>query len=123
MFGQMMASIDDDYVRYVMRAQVQVLDQPEEQSQDLDRATYIATEDPVAGTASLRQAAASMPPADLVAADPYATNGGGAGTAPGLPADPDVLQAPIVKSDREKLGRNDPCWCGSGKKYKQCHGR
>src|SRR4030081_2205141 len=23
----------------------------------------------------------------------------------------------------EKLGRNDPCWCGSGKKYKKCHGR
>ena len=23
----------------------------------------------------------------------------------------------------EKLGRNDPCPCGSGKKYKQCHGR
>src|SRR2546427_4560900 len=22
-----------------------------------------------------------------------------------------------------KLGRNDPCWCGSGKKYKRCHGR
>ncbi|SFM49544.1 protein translocase subunit secA [Ectothiorhodospira mobilis] len=22
-----------------------------------------------------------------------------------------------------KLGRNDPCWCGSGKKYKHCHGR
>ena len=21
-----------------------------------------------------------------------------------------------------KLGRNDPCWCGSGKKYKKCHG-
>ena len=21
----------------------------------------------------------------------------------------------------EKIGRNDPCWCGSGKKYKQCH--
>jgi hypothetical protein len=20
-----------------------------------------------------------------------------------------------------KLGRNDPCWCGSGKKYKKCH--
>ena len=20
-----------------------------------------------------------------------------------------------------KLGRNDPCWCGSGKKYKACH--
>ena len=22
-----------------------------------------------------------------------------------------------------KLGRNDPCWCGSGKKYKRCHGQ
>ena len=21
----------------------------------------------------------------------------------------------------EKLGRNEPCWCGSGKKYKKCH--
>ena len=27
----------------------------------------------------------------------------------------------VVKS--EKIGRNDPCPCGSGKKYKQCHGR
>ena len=24
---------------------------------------------------------------------------------------------------KAKLGRNDPCWCGSGKKYKRCHGR
>ena len=29
---------------------------------------------------------------------------------------------PIVKSDRENVGRNDPCWCGSGKKFKKCHG-
>ncbi len=27
----------------------------------------------------------------------------------------------IVKP--KKIGRNDPCPCGSGKKYKQCHGR
>ena len=30
---------------------------------------------------------------------------------------------PIVKAEHEKLGRNDPCWCGSGKKFKLCHGR
>ncbi len=30
--------------------------------------------------------------------------------------------APFVRSG-EKVGRNDPCPCGSGKKYKQCHGR
>ena len=28
----------------------------------------------------------------------------------------------VVKSENEKLGRNDPCWCGSGKKFKNCHG-
>jgi preprotein translocase subunit SecA len=27
-----------------------------------------------------------------------------------------------VVSDKEKVGRNDPCWCGSGKKFKKCHG-
>jgi preprotein translocase subunit SecA len=27
------------------------------------------------------------------------------------------------KRDVEKVGRNDPCPCGSGKKYKQCHGK
>jgi preprotein translocase subunit SecA len=28
----------------------------------------------------------------------------------------------VVKDEHDKLGRNDPCWCGSGKKYKKCHG-
>ena len=31
-------------------------------------------------------------------------------------------QAPFVRDGR-KIGRNEPCPCGSGKKYKQCHGR
>jgi preprotein translocase subunit SecA len=31
----------------------------------------------------------------------------------------DVTQ---VKRDAPKVGRNDPCPCGSGKKYKKCHG-
>ncbi len=34
----------------------------------------------------------------------------------------DNRNQPIV-NDGPKLGRNDPCWCGSGKKYKHCHGR
>jgi preprotein translocase subunit SecA len=28
----------------------------------------------------------------------------------------------VQASPREKTGRNDPCWCGSGKKFKKCHG-
>jgi preprotein translocase subunit SecA len=31
-------------------------------------------------------------------------------------------QETVVKDDKDKIGRNDPCWCGSGKKYKKCHG-
>ena len=31
-------------------------------------------------------------------------------------------QQTVVKSDHENIGRNDPCWCGSGKKFKRCHG-
>jgi len=33
-----------------------------------------------------------------------------------------VTQAP-VRRDAPKVGRNDPCPCGSGRKFKQCHGR
>ncbi|HEX4668858.1 MAG TPA: SEC-C metal-binding domain-containing protein, partial [Solirubrobacterales bacterium] len=33
----------------------------------------------------------------------------------------DVVET-VVKDEHEKMGRNDPCWCGSGKKYKKCHG-
>jgi preprotein translocase subunit SecA len=30
---------------------------------------------------------------------------------------------PVRKTAKADLGRNDPCWCGSGKKYKNCHYR
>ena len=42
-------------------------------------------------------------------AKPVAENLGGDGT---------VTKKPVVKKD--KIGRNDPCPCGSGKKYKNC---
>ncbi|MGD9943085.1 MAG: preprotein translocase subunit SecA [Burkholderiaceae bacterium] len=41
----------------------------------------------------------------------------------GDPGDaPQQAQAPLRRFNA-KIGRNDPCPCGSGKKYKQCHGR
>ncbi|PIP14392.1 MAG: hypothetical protein COX48_01075, partial [bacterium (Candidatus Stahlbacteria) CG23_combo_of_CG06-09_8_20_14_all_34_7] len=36
--------------------------------------------------------------------------------------DADSKQKPVMRENK-KIGRNDPCWCGSGKKYKNCHGR
>jgi preprotein translocase subunit SecA len=49
--------------------------------------------------------------------------GSDAATAPGMEP-PAEIQLPKVTVRRElpKVGRNDPCPCGSGKKYKQCHG-
>jgi preprotein translocase subunit SecA len=45
----------------------------------------------------------------------------------GVEADADAEPLPAVVQQRrvdenEQIGRNDPCWCGSGKKYKKCHG-
>jgi preprotein translocase subunit SecA len=39
-------------------------------------------------------------------------------------AGPETLApaAPVVRDGR-KVGRNEPCPCGSGKKYKHCHGQ
>ncbi|MEZ4220471.1 MAG: YchJ family protein [Polyangiaceae bacterium] len=36
-------------------------------------------------------------------------------------ADSEQLAGPPVKREEPKVGRNDPCPCGSGKKYKKCH--
>ncbi|MCL4315726.1 MAG: SEC-C metal-binding domain-containing protein, partial [Gammaproteobacteria bacterium] len=39
------------------------------------------------------------------------------------PAEPaQERAAPFVRGER-KIGRNEPCPCGSGKKYKHCHGQ
>ena len=40
--------------------------------------------------------------------------------AEGAEASPVVQQRRV--DENEQLGRNDPCWCGSGKKFKKCHG-
>ncbi len=37
-------------------------------------------------------------------------------------ANPDGQKAPSTVVNKDKVGRNDPCPCGSGKKYKKCHG-
>jgi preprotein translocase subunit SecA len=141
MFGQMMASIDDDYVKIVMHAQVQVLQQAETlpEGPDLSHASYLAAEDPVQGSSSVHQALASAAAA-AGGAEPFAVGGvpgatgagtpgggtggappGGAAVAPGLT---DAPQKPVVHdSVFDRTGRNEPCPCGSGKKFKFCHGR
>jgi preprotein translocase subunit SecA len=53
-----------------------------------------------------------------------AAAGGGAGVAEQY-YDEEELPPPVeqrVLAEEEQVGRNDPCWCGSGKKFKKCHG-
>ena len=108
MFGQMVAGIDDDYVKYVMHVEV-LVDRPAEP--ELERASYVAPEGPVQEVS-----APAAGPAQAATA-----GGGGPAAAPGAG---EPTQAPIVKTSAfDKVGRNQPCPCGSGKKFKLCHGK
>jgi preprotein translocase subunit SecA len=54
-------------------------------------------------------------------AEAMAAAGGGEAVMAGAPSAGGGVQT-VQASAHEKLGRNDPCWCGSGKKFKRCHG-
>jgi hypothetical protein len=95
---------------------------------------YSAAEDPVQGSGAMRATAASMPAEEL--AGGFSGEGGfrgeggfsgeggfdgGMGGGPeALPPEPESMMP--VRVDKTP-GRNEPCFCGSGKKYKLCHGR
>ena len=115
MFEAMMAEIEDDFVRYVTHLQVVTEDAPQPLASSLQ---YSAAEDPVQGSEALRTALAtpiaSDDPPPLAAAppqDPEAFD----------PNDPELQLEPVRVE--KTPGRNEPCFCGSGKKYKLCHGR
>ena len=55
-----------------------------------------------------------------------AADGGPAGAPPGQPGRPAQTEGDRVETfirEEKKVGRNEPCPCGSGKKYKHCHGK
>jgi preprotein translocase subunit SecA len=107
MFGAMVDAISEDFVKYIMHLQVIRDDQPAQQVRNLQT----SGPESVQGSDNIRQAFAQGPVLD---------DDGGAAPAP-IPNMPEV-NTPVVKSSEERIGRNDPCFCGSGKKYKHCHG-
>ena len=111
LFGEMMKAIDQDFVRYVMRAQVTVAQKPVVEPAVQNLLTSGPT-DP--SESSGMAAAAAVAPAGAAAT----TAEGPAGAAPAA----DEPMKPTVKSDWDKTPRNAPCPCGSGKKFKFCHG-
>ena len=109
MFKQMVGEMNAKTVSILMRGQIPVQQEVEQNVQEREmprrQPRYQESrgggggEDAVAANARAQQAAAR-----------------GASHAPQRPT------APIVNAG-PKVGRNDPCPCGSGKKYKNCHGR
>jgi preprotein translocase subunit SecA len=87
---------------------------------------YQSGEDLAYQTSFSAAAAATMPPEAA-----YAPQPDGHGYAATAAAQAQVGESAAAASRsavvqqrhvEQKIGRNDPCWCGSGKKYKKCHG-
>jgi preprotein translocase subunit SecA len=111
-FSILVQSINEDFLRTLMHMQVVIETEPEPTG--LRNVQYSApTESSIFAGAAQAVAAAGIegPSPDAIAA---AASVAGSGKA-----------APVVKDKADPyadVGRNDPCPCGSGKKYKKCHG-
>ena len=114
MFGSMMDSVGKDFIKYITH--IQIDNEPEaEQGGSLDRqasdVSYSGTDEIAAGAiATLAQQNPSVSSQSVMPAAQVKENAAS-------------KQSTIVKSEFEKTGRNEPCPCGSEKKFKQCHGK
>jgi preprotein translocase subunit SecA len=103
-FERMQQAIQDDIVRNVMRIQIVYEPPPEPKRPTLNIAPAIPLPDNLP-----KYSGPSMDPPRAIT-----TNlGGDIGASRGKDGAP----------PNWKGGRNDPCWCGSGQKYKKCHGK
>ncbi|CAN5532684.1 preprotein translocase subunit SecA [soil metagenome] len=104
MFGSLMKGIAQDFVKYVMHVQVIRKDEPQQIVQNVQQTSSDNQQ-----TDGIAAAAAAGPAPD-------------AGGAAPAPARAPQKQQTIVKDEFSKTPRNAPCPCGSGKKFKMCHG-
>jgi preprotein translocase subunit SecA len=122
MFEAMMGLIQDNFVQYVSHLQVTaVADAPQAPSTRAMR--YSSADDADQGAASLRATAASMTPEALMG--DFDPDSGGAVAVANGPVTAEMAEEVVMQPVRvdKTPGRNEPCYCGSGKKYKLCHGR
>ena len=133
-FGQMLESIDNEFVRYVMHVEVKEKE-PEQPPQDAG----IKLDPKIIEVPSERKDASVQPaqlqPDQVKAAvmKARADRKAGATTAKAAapaggdsePAKAEAAPAPApkVNDEFENVGRNERCPCGSGSKFKHCHGR
>jgi len=110
MFAEMLEQVKAEVVRTLARVQVRT----ETDAEAVEAENQQPTE-----AMEYRHSEAQSPVAEPEAATATAAAAGGAATDAGSEGGG---SEPYVRDGR-KMGRNEPCWCGSGKKYKHCHGR
>jgi preprotein translocase subunit SecA len=121
MFEELMHSIWEEFSKLIFRAEVEVEGQPqgapagEPEPAALDYSGGTLEAQPSA----LQQVAAAGGGAAVDIATAQSAGPGNGRSGNGAAAE--VVET-VVKDEHDKIGRNDPCWCGSGKKYKKCHG-
>ncbi len=128
MFTELMNNIWDEFARYVFNVEVEA--QPQDPAQgNGTRWSAGANTSSSSSTARLNYAggtAADQPSALAAAAAAGGAVPTGVAEAADYAADQVLESAPVVETrvldEHERIGRNDPCWCGSGKKFKKCHG-
>jgi len=122
MFEELMHSIWEEFSKLVFNAEIE-LDPAQMEgvfggNGGAPTALDYSGGTPEAQPSALREVASGAAPGGVsVTEGGTGPNGGGNG------APPQEAIETVVKDEREKnIGRNDPCWCGSGKKFKKCHG-
>jgi preprotein translocase subunit SecA len=128
LFGALLDRIKRDTISLLSRLQVRTEAEIEEQERERERQLarrlqmqHAAPQSVISGDA----APVGPEAAAAAAAGPLAGSGPFAGSRPfaaGPAAAPHAAQPPLTRDGR-KVGRNEPCPCGSGKKYKHCHGQ
>ena len=111
LFEDLMASIWSDFTRMIFNLEVEALEEEEEPEQRYEPSGTSTRP----GRVSYSGGAAAEPSALAVAA------AGGEELAEEVFEAPPPVQQRVL-SEEQTVGRNDPCWCGSGKKFKKCHG-
>jgi preprotein translocase subunit SecA len=114
LFQDLMNTIWADFTRMVFNLEFEAVDENEQGAQRYE--TSGTSTRP--GRVSYSGGSAAGPSALALAAAGGAADGREYYEDEELP--PPVEQR--VLAEEEQVGRNDPCWCGSGKKFKKCHG-
>ena len=117
MFQAMKERIDEETIRFLWRLRPVLRETagnagaPAARAVPARPATPLSFNDPGAAMPAFAGAGVAMGAGGLGAGGPRPTRTGG-----------DDAPVATVRRDTPKVGRNDPCPCGSGKKYKKCHG-